>query len=35
MYRIVWYHSRSDWITWNVPNRTVATKMKNEFPTYI
>src|SRR3989442_7785986 len=34
-YRIVWYHSRSDWITWNVPKRTDATKMKNEFPTYV
>src|SRR5881397_2482075 len=26
---MVWYHSRSDWITWNVPKRTDATKMKN------
>src|SRR5712691_174436 len=26
-YRIVWYHSRSDWITWNVPKSTDATKM--------
>src|SRR5438552_874143 len=34
-YRIVWYHSRSDWITWNVPNNTDPTKMKNEFPTYM
>src|SRR5437667_8953923 len=34
-YRIVWYHSRSDWITWNVPNSVEPTKMKNAFPTYM
>src|SRR2546425_5632029 len=34
-YRIVWDHSRSDWITWNVPKSTDATKMKKEFPTYM
>src|SRR2546428_662638 len=32
-YRIVWYHSRSDWMTWNVPNRVEPTKMKKAVPT--
>src|SRR5438094_9365905 len=32
-YRIVWYHSRCEWNTWNVPHSVQPTEMENACPT--